>query len=182
MIVVTGTPRSGTSMLMQTLMLLGVPIVGDKFHDGNLPQNNPKGYWELPKTERVEGIKDHRYKGKGVKLMAQELLYTNPEFISKILFIIRYENYAVKSFQKCLIDNRLIKIKPNRNNAEILYRYALKCSEDYIKANSSIPCLKLDYKTILTNTENEIRRIRNFLDIGGNAKKAIKNIETDKRW
>ena len=63
MIVVTGAGRCGSSLMMQTLHLLGVPMIGDPENDkgrntlmsddvtGELTKKiidaNPKGYWEL---------------------------------------------------------------------------------------------------------------------------------------
>jgi hypothetical protein len=182
MIVVTGTPRSGTSMLMQTLGILGIPLAGEQFSETNLPKNNPKGYWELPKAEVFTGVKSHKYKGMAVKLMANELIYTKPSFISKILFITRYQNYAVKSYLKCLHDNSPYNVKVTRVNCDKLYEWALECAEKYIKNNPSIPCIKFDYKEFLKNTENEISRLSGFLDIKVNLKEAIANIDTKKGW
>ena len=43
MIVVTGSARSGTSLMMQTLKLLGVPVEGHKFHeDFPIVEANPR--------------------------------------------------------------------------------------------------------------------------------------------
>ncbi len=63
MTVFTGCPRSGTSLIGQTLSILGVPMAAPPFikeHD-NIRQFNKKGFYEL---NIEEGIKDDRYKGK----------------------------------------------------------------------------------------------------------------------
>ena len=46
MIVVAGMPRSGTSLIMQTLHLLGMPLFGIRFPIRRDKANNPEGYWE----------------------------------------------------------------------------------------------------------------------------------------
>jgi tetratricopeptide (TPR) repeat protein len=43
-LIVSGLPRSGTSMLMQMLDAGGMPILTDKLHDAD--EDNPKGYFE----------------------------------------------------------------------------------------------------------------------------------------
>jgi hypothetical protein len=46
MIIVTGSPRTGTSMTMQTIALLGYQVYGLPFPIGRDKTLNPKGYWE----------------------------------------------------------------------------------------------------------------------------------------
>ena len=68
MIVVTGSCRSGSSLMMQTLKLLGIEIAGEKFHeDFPVEEGNPKGYYDLPFEIVMNGLGEE-YKGKGVKL------------------------------------------------------------------------------------------------------------------
>jgi hypothetical protein len=46
MIIVTGMPRSGTSLVMQTLHLIGYSVYGTKFPPELDPALNPNGFWE----------------------------------------------------------------------------------------------------------------------------------------
>ena len=80
-VMVTGAPRSGTSLQMQTLDLLGVPINGDRFPEGNRDKIknhlserqkeqsenlNPKGFYEIGGVV-IWGVRDiSDYKGKAV--------------------------------------------------------------------------------------------------------------------
>ena len=50
-VLVSGLPRSGTSMLMQMLEKGGLPIVSDQIRTPD--EDNPKGYHEL---EREQGL------------------------------------------------------------------------------------------------------------------------------
>ncbi|MDB4516563.1 hypothetical protein N9089_03095 [Crocinitomicaceae bacterium] len=50
-IVVTGLPRSGTSLMMQVLNKANVPILHDGIRESDI--SNPQGYFEL---EAVKGI------------------------------------------------------------------------------------------------------------------------------
>ena len=75
--VVSGLPRSGTSMMMRMLDAGGVPIVTDQVRKPD--SYNPRGYYEY---EKVKGMKgdvswlDQCY-GKAVKIVSQ-LLYFLP--------------------------------------------------------------------------------------------------------
>ena len=46
MIIVTGMPRTGTSLIMQTLDRLGITVAGKPFPPGRNRSHNPKGFWE----------------------------------------------------------------------------------------------------------------------------------------
>lgn len=50
MIIVTGMPRSGTSLMMQTLDRLGITALGRLFPKHRIRSQNPKGFYELPES------------------------------------------------------------------------------------------------------------------------------------
>jgi hypothetical protein len=52
-VVVTGLPRAGTSMIMQMLIAGGLPVFSDGIRQADV--SNPKGYWE---DERVKRLKE----------------------------------------------------------------------------------------------------------------------------
>jgi len=99
MIVVTGAPRTGTSLLMQTLDRLGILVAAPAF----LPQHyfmkqfNPGGFYEFASED---GIEDHQYKGKAVKLFGGQLVRTPKEFIKKLIWVQRDRKKAIESYEK----------------------------------------------------------------------------------
>jgi len=55
-IVVTGLPRSGTSLMMQTLAWSGIPLITDTINKWTSPDlNNPRGYFESSTMELRQG-------------------------------------------------------------------------------------------------------------------------------
>ena len=98
LIVVSGEPRSGTSMMMQTLKILGLPVLGKEYPGEEqllkiiaaetdtakkqrlqsridlMKQMNPKGFYELPGPV-MKGIKqwDASYQRKVVKIITNGL-------------------------------------------------------------------------------------------------------------
>jgi hypothetical protein len=50
MIIVTGFPRTGTSMVMQSINRLGIGTFGYEFPPSREAANNPKGFWEHSDT------------------------------------------------------------------------------------------------------------------------------------
>lgn len=79
MIIVSGEPRSGTSLMMQTLKHLGIDVVGDKFWEKGSQSKrdlNPDGFYEVKKVV-VGGInKDNAklYQNKAVKVITVGIL------------------------------------------------------------------------------------------------------------
>ncbi len=51
-IIVSGLPRSGTSLMMQMLDNGGVPIVTD--HIRTADQDNPRGYYEYEQVKQIK--------------------------------------------------------------------------------------------------------------------------------
>jgi len=76
--IVSGLPRSGTSMMMQMLEAGGITIVTDNIRKAD--DDNPRGYYEFEKVKKIEEdsswLKDCQ--GKAFK-MVSELLHHLPE-------------------------------------------------------------------------------------------------------
>ena len=71
-VVVSGLPRSGTSMMMRMLEAGGVPILSDSTREADI--DNPKGYYELERIKQLEHETDKSYlrdgRGKAVKAIS----------------------------------------------------------------------------------------------------------------
>lgn len=164
MIIVTGSARSGASMAMQTLMHLGVNIVGEKFSDFNIPYCNEKGYYELPPDEISSGIKDNRYEGKAVKLFGQGLLKTVDAYINKLIICERNRNESVTSFIKLLASAPSVGIAATRKNSEKIIDFNRKIADAYASVCEK-PVYKLSFKRMLYSTEKVVNELIEFLGI-----------------
>jgi predicted AlkP superfamily phosphohydrolase/phosphomutase/tetratricopeptide (TPR) repeat protein len=100
--VVSGLPRSGTSMMMQMLEKGGLPI----FTDGKREQdeNNPKGYYEHEAVKTLPRNKKWvpQANGKVVKVIAQLLPHLPPQFKYKVIFMER-DLHEVLSSQRTML-------------------------------------------------------------------------------
>jgi hypothetical protein len=71
-VVVSGLPRSGTSMLMKMLEAGGVPILTDRERAADV--DNPKGYFEFERIKDLERERDKSYlreaRGKAIKVIS----------------------------------------------------------------------------------------------------------------
>lgn len=100
--IVSGLPRSGTSMMMQMLEAGGMEIFTDK--ERTADESNPKGYYE---HEAVKALKRNQSfmldaEGKVVKVIAQLLPNLRKDFRYQVIFMERDIMEVVRSQQKML--------------------------------------------------------------------------------
>jgi hypothetical protein len=90
-IVVSGLPRSGTSMMMQMLAAGGLPIVSDGLRSADA--SNPAGYFELEAVKDLDKSTDLRWlrtaRGRGVKIVSPLLEYLPETHNYKVVFMER---------------------------------------------------------------------------------------------
>src|SRR5687767_1046860 len=100
--VVSGLPRSGTSMMMRMLEAGGIPVLIDNVRQPD--EDNPAGYYEF---EQVKQVRDNTQwlpsaRGKTVK-MVYRLLYDLPsQFDYRVIFMRRNLDEVLASQQKML--------------------------------------------------------------------------------
>src|SRR5262245_7076162 len=72
LVLVSGLPRSGTSMLMQMLEKGGAPVVTDKIRTAD--EDNPKGYHEFERIKEIDKSNDkswlRQYRGQVIKTIS----------------------------------------------------------------------------------------------------------------
>lgn len=102
-IVVSGLPRSGTSLMMNMLQAGGVPIVTDALRTAD--DDNPKGYFELERVKQLAkgdvGWVDEAH-GKAVKVISALLEHLPRTASYKILFMQRRLPEVLASQRKML--------------------------------------------------------------------------------
>lgn len=88
-VLVSGLPRSGTSMIMQMLEAGGIEVLSDSVRSAD--EDNPRGYYELEavKNTRQDPSWLDRAPGKAVKLISQLLYDLPPGTEARVLFLRR---------------------------------------------------------------------------------------------
>src|SRR5947209_5605693 len=101
-IIVSGLPRSGTSLMMQMLDNGGVAVVTDHVRTADL--HNPNGYYELEAVKRIK--RDASWlpatRGKAFKMVSQLLYDLPPGEAYRILFMERDLDEVLLSQEKML--------------------------------------------------------------------------------
>ncbi|MGA3202487.1 MAG: alkaline phosphatase family protein [Bryobacteraceae bacterium] len=102
LIVVTGLPRSGTSMLMQMLAAGGMPVLSDGLRRAD--KNNPRGYLEFEPVKNL--LKDSQWlfegRGKVVKIVAPLLAALPPGLACRVILSERNLDEVLDSQERML--------------------------------------------------------------------------------
>lgn len=158
-IVVTGIPRSGTSLLMQLLEKAGFTIASDQIRHADI--NNPEGYYELISVKGI--IKDNNFlsqlNGKCVKIVAPLPIYVDPSLHYKFIFMNRDIEEVLRSQEKMLaVDQRA-----KRQQLTEIYKNHIEKTKLFIE-NNHFPLIDIYYKNLLFEPKQEIQRLLTFLN------------------
>ena len=103
-VIVSGLPRSGTSMMMKMLEAGGLPIMTDAVRTADI--DNPKGYYEYERVKDLEKETDKSYikegRGKALKVISWLLKDLPAGNRYKIIFMRRDLNEVIASQNKML--------------------------------------------------------------------------------
>jgi hypothetical protein len=166
-VIVSGLPRSGTSMMMKMLEATGLEILTDNLRTAN--ENNPKGYYEF---ERVKGLKAGDFdwlseaQGKVVKVISALLEYLPNQYPYQIIFMRRNMDEILSSQRQMLIRDGKQDDPVNDGKLAELYENHLKKTETWLEQQPNIHTLYISYNQILGDPEPDLNRINQFL--GGN--------------
>lgn len=172
MIVVTGSARTGTSMMMQTLVHLGYPTIAPKFikeHD-NIRHCNPKGFYELNLDDIM--LVDSSSTGKALKLFGQCIPFFNTSLIHKMIVMKRNREDAISSSVPVFkgLDQGYV-------DSEMVYDSSYKIIDCITDKVSTII---LNFEDVIANPEKEINRLVEFLERDFDKSKITKAINNIK--
>ncbi len=162
--IVSGLPRSGTSMMMQMLAAGGMPVVVDDIRKPN--QDNPRGYYEFEKVKEIQEdnswLEDCR--GKFVK-MASVLLYHLPSDNKyKVIFMTR-EMDEILASQKMMLE-RLGRGKNDISDVELAKRFKehLQDIRVWIETQENIEVIYMKYSDIINDPYKNANTLSHFLN------------------
>ena len=177
MIAVTGGSRSGTSLMMQTLKILGIPVIGEKFGANTYIEGNPKGYWEPSADISNEGV--HEPLDGAIKLFGYSLYKSNQDCIDHVIMCTRDESDAIKSTIKWMEHQEVPGLKACEYNARFLHIANLRNARAFLDETNK-PFVEVKFEDITTNPKKVISKIVGFLGLKASdeiIKEAIDNVE-----
>jgi hypothetical protein len=164
-IIVSGLPRSGTSMMMAMLEAGGVPLLtdGERVPD----DDNPKGYFEF---ERVKKLQEgdvswlSEAQGKAVKIISYLLFKLPDTHQYQVIFIHRNLDEILSSQKKMLLNRGEDPNKVSEAELKTVLSNHLTQVEEWLGNQPNIRSLEVDYNRILEDPGVDIQRMVEFLD------------------
>lgn len=161
-VIVSGLPRSGTSLLMQMLDAGGLQPMTDGERQADV--DNPEGYYEWEAIKKIKAHPEliHETKGKATKVISMLLPQLPRNQVYKMIFIFRPIDEIVRSQEK-MIDR--LGTKGAELDTEALKQSLTIHRREIVKAISQLPIqwLPVRYKMILARPDAVAKRIGNFL-------------------
>ncbi|MFO0891169.1 MAG: sulfotransferase [Isosphaeraceae bacterium] len=160
-IVVSGLPRSGTSLMMQMLASGGIEVLTDNLRTADT--DNPRGYYEF---ERVKKLKEDsswvpEARGKAVKLVSQLLFDLPKDERYRIIFMQRDLDEMIVSQEKML--QRLGREAAPREEIKKAFTNHLDKLHRWLDQQPNMSVLRLPYAEVLADPDAATRRICEFL-------------------
>jgi hypothetical protein len=161
--IVSGLPRSGTSMLMKMLEAAGLKPLTDEIRKPDT--DNPKGYYEFERVKKLETDKawlpDAR--GRVVKIISMLLQHLPPDYAYKVIFIRRDIREVLASQKQMLIRRGEATDKVSDDEMAVMYESHLRRVESWLGSQPAFQVLYINHRDILTDPARAARTINQFL-------------------
>ena len=162
-IIVSGLPRSGTSMTMKMLEAGGIPLLTDQIREAD--SDNPKGYYEFERAKKLrEGdvawIPDAE--GKVVKVIGALLVHMPPDYEYRVLFM-RRNIQEILASQAKMLENRGEENKVDDATMADLFAKHVRQVKDWMQGQPNLQYMDIDYNAMLKDPEPHVKRVNQFL-------------------
>ena len=166
--IVSGLPRSGTSMMMKVLEAGGMEVFTDNLRVAD--EDNPKGYYELEQVKALKDGDDSWIKdapGKVVKVISSLLEYLPSTYKYKIVFM-RREIAEILASQKQMLIRRGESSDGDEQKMAEMFQEHLKRVRVWLANQPNMEILYVDYNALMADPDPEIKTVAEFLGITEN--------------
>lgn len=164
-VVVSGLPRSGTSLMMKMLEAGGVPLVVDNLRQADI--DNPNGYYELESVKALDKgdvgwLVDAQ--GSAVKVISALLVHLPPIYTYRVIFMQRSMQEVLASQRRMLIHRNLPADSEDESRLAALYTRHLQKVQGWMAQQPSFSSLTVDYSRLLSSEANADAAIDEIVD------------------
>lgn len=161
--IVSGVPRSGTSMMLRMLAAGGMSILSDGVRRPD--EDNPHGYfeWEKVKSLRQDASWLAGASGKGVKVIYHWLYDLPLEHRYRVVFMRRDLDEVLASQAAMLLRRGNAGKSPDDATMKRLFEEELREIGDWLARQSAFELLNVDYRAVLTSPAQQAEQVNAFL-------------------
>lgn len=153
-IIVTGLPRSGTSLLMQMLSAGGIPV--DTDHQRSADEHNPRGYFEQEKVKNIACDPHFLKAGMATKIVIPLSFHLPLQKRYHVLWIQRDLEEVITS------QERMAGLSATRAELEEVYRHYEQRTATFFQ-HAAWPLLTLKHASIFEDPKKTAHAIADFL-------------------
>ena len=163
--IVSGLPRSGTSMMMRMLERGGMKVLIDQ----NRPpdEDNPRGYYEFEAVKKTKDNTDWLAGSDGCAVkMVYRLLYDLPQDRNyRVLFMRRKLEEVLASQRTMLQRNGATNDSESDEQMARLFIAELDAFAKWVARQQHIRMIDVDYNRILREPRGELEKVKDFLGV-----------------
>lgn len=161
--IVSGLPRSGTSLMMQMLAAGGMPILSDGERTANV--DNPKGYleWERIKQLPKDPASIGEGEGKAVKVISQLLLSLPSDHHYRVIFMQRPLPEVMASQDEMLRRRGTYDSSVDTSAVTSAFRDHLYQVHVWLNSQPNVAVLRLPYHDVLHTPKETAAKVAAFL-------------------
>ena len=165
LILVSGLPRSGTSMLMQMLHAGGIPVLSDAVRTPDV--SNPRGYYELERVKRLHREADKSWlaegEGKAMKIISFFLASLPDIYTYQVIFMQRPLREILASQNRMLDELAQERGKATEDRLLQSYEEHLVSVRALLASRPCFATLRVNYRDVIAQPVEEAVRIARFL-------------------
>jgi len=171
LLVVSGLPRSGTSLMMQMLDAAGIRTLKDATRPAD--QFNPRGYFESSRFRglRVREIIPDVYYGYAVKVVSPSLPYLPTGFNYRVIYMMRDITATLRSQDRALgveMDYSYENALPHRS---VIWEDLRRKAWSFVEKTPGFDGMRIWYEDILRDPETWSEAVAVFLGLNLDVKK-----------
>ena len=160
--IVSGLPRSGTSMMMRMLECGGLAVLTDQIRTPD--DDNPNGYYEFEAVKQTK--EDDAWlqgsEGKAVK-MVYRLLYDLPADRTYRVLFMRRKLDEVLASQRVMLERHGVADSVSEAQMSALFRSEIDSFYKWVEGQRNIELIDVDYNRMQQNPREEAGRVNDFL-------------------
>jgi hypothetical protein len=177
--IVSGLPRSGTSMMMKMLEAGGMRPLTDNIRTAD--EDNPKGYYEFERVKQLETdqawLEDAR--GHYVKIISMLLRHLPANYRYRVIFMRRTMEEILASQRKMLIRRGESPDKvPDEKMARMFEKHLAK-TEQWLAEQPNIEVLYVNYNDVVKHAAPHVDAINEFLRGGLDTASMLAVVDTE---
>jgi hypothetical protein len=175
--IVSGLPRSGTSLMMQMLAAGGMPVLSDGERRADI--DNPKGYleWERIKQLPKEPGLIAEAEGKVVKVISQLLLSLPPGHEYRVIFMQRPLPEIMASQDEMLRRRGTYEAGVDNSVVAGAFRDHLYKVHSWLTSQPDVKVLRVPYHEVLSGPKVTAENVAKFLQFELDVEAMVRQVD-----